>query len=95
MDGISTVKVSDLSEIFNQLTSLKNEIKQLKDREDELKAFTISQTAEMLNLHYNSVRKLIIHKKLFAKYLEGNSGKTIIPLWSIKAYLQSKENSNQ
>lgn len=95
MEGLTAVKVSDLTELFNQLSDLRSELKRLKESEEEIKAYSIEQTAKMLNLHYNSVRKLIIHKKLFAKYLDGLSGKTIVPYWSIKAYLKSTQNSNQ
>lgn len=95
MEGITTVKVSDLTNLFDQLSELRTDIKMLKESEDEAKAYSIQQAADMLNLHYNSVRKLVIKGKLFAKYLDGLSGKCIIPLWSIKSYLKSKENSNQ
>lgn len=95
MEVVTTVKVSDLKELFQEITALRFEIKQLQNNEDQAKAFSVQQTAEMLSLHYNSVRKLIIKQKLFAKFLDGDSGKTIIPLWSIKEYLKSKENSNQ
>ncbi|MDP1801194.1 MAG: hypothetical protein Q8L81_07580 [Bacteroidota bacterium] len=94
MEDVITVKVSDLTELFKQLSQIRAEIKQLKERDEEVKAFSIQQAATMLSLHYNSVRKLIIRKKLFAKFLDGESGKTIIPFWSIKSYLNSKENSN-
>lgn len=94
MEGITTVKISDLTELFNQLLEMRSEIKQLKESADEAKAYTIQQTSEMLNLHYCTVRKLIIKGKLFVKYLDGATGKCIIPLSSIKTYLKSKENSN-
>lgn len=94
MEGLTAVKISDLTELFNQLSYLRSEVKQLKESEEQIKAYSIEQTAKMLNLHYNSVRKLIIHKKLFAKYLDGLSGKTIVPYWAIKEYLKSLENSN-
>ena len=91
MEGITTVKISDLTELFNQLSLMRSEIKQLKESEEEAKAYTIQETADMLHLHYCSVRKLVIKGKLFSKYLDGITGKCIIPLWSIKAYLKSKE----
>lgn len=94
MEGITTVKISDLTELFNQLLAMRSEIKQLKEIEQEAKAYTIQQTADMLNVHYCTVRKLIIKGKLLAKYLDGVAGKCIIPLSSIKAYLQLKEKSN-
>ena len=95
MEVTTLVKVSDLTNFFNQLFQLRSEIKQLKESEEQIKAFSIQQTAKMLNLHYNSVRKLIINGKLFAKYLDGDSGKCIVPMWAIKNYLEVKENSNE
>lgn len=95
MEGITTVKISDLTELFNQLSEMRSEIKQLKENEDEAKALTVEQTAKMLNLHHCTVRKLVKKKKILVKYLEGIMGKYIIPLKSIKDYLQSKENTNQ
>ena len=95
MEVTTTVKVTDLTNFFDQLFQLRSEIKQLRESEEQLKAFSIQQTANMLNLHYNSVRKLILKGKLFAKYLEGESGKCIVPMWAIKNYLQDKENSKQ
>jgi hypothetical protein len=95
MESTIVVKVSDLTELFNQLSLMRSELKQLKESEEEAKAFSIQHAAKLLDLHYNSVRKLVISKKLFSKYLDGDSGKCIIPFWSIKAYLKSKENSNQ
>ena len=94
-ENVALVKVKDLTNIFKQLFSLQQEIANFKAREDELKAYTIEQTAKLLNLHYNSVRKLVMKGKLFAKHLNGDSGKCIIPLTSIKDYLRSKEDSNQ
>lgn len=94
MEVTTTVKVSDLTNLFDQFSFLRSEIKQLKESEEQLKAFSIQQTAKMLNLHYNSVRKLIISHKLFAKYLDGDTGKCIVPMWAIKEYLEVKEKSN-
>ena len=94
MEVTTVVKVSDLTNLFDQFSYLRSEIKQLRESEEQLKAFSIQQTGKMLNLHYNSVRKLIIKGKLFAKYLDGDSGKCIVPMWAIKNYLESKEQSN-
>jgi hypothetical protein len=94
MENLAVVKTSDLTEILNQLSCLRTEVKQLKESEEQTKAYSIQQTAEILNLHYNSVRKLIIKGKLFAKYLDGESGKCIVPLWAIKNYLELKEITN-
>lgn len=95
MEVTTTVKVSDLTNFFDQLFQLRSEIKQLRESEEQIKAFSIQQTAKMLNLHYNSVRKLIIKGKLFAKYLDGDSGKCIVPMWAIKEYLEVKEKTNE
>ena len=95
MEVTTTVKVSDLTNFFDQLFQLRSEIKQLRESEEQIKAFSIQQTAKMLNLHYNSVRKLIVKGKLFAKYLDGDSGKCIVPMWAIKEYLEVKEKTNE
>lgn len=95
MEVTTTVKVSDLTNFFDQLFQLRSEIKQLKESEEQTKAFSIQQTADLLNLHYNSVRKLIMKGKLFAKYLDGDKGKCIVPMWAIKNYLEVKEKSNE
>lgn len=90
MEVTTTVKVSDLTNFFDQISLLRSDIQQLREKEEQLKAFSIQQTADMLNLHYNSVRKLIIKGKLFAKYLDGETGKCIVPMWAIKNYLEVK-----
>jgi hypothetical protein len=95
MEGLITVKASDLTELFDAISSLRKELKEMREAEESTKAYSIKQTADMLSLHYNSVRNLIISGKLFAKYLHDDYGKSIVPLWSIKVYLLSKENSNQ
>ena len=95
MEVVTTVKVSDLENLFNLNNQLLSEIRQLRQIEDEAKAYSIQKTADMLDLHYTTVRNFVKKGLLFAKYVDGTHGKCIIPLWSIKAYLKSKENSNQ
>ncbi len=95
MEVTTVVKVSDLTNFFEQLFQLRSEIKQLRESEEQLKAFSIQQTAKMLNLHYNSVRKLIISQKLFALYLESGKGKCIVPFWAIKEYLEVNKKSTE
>jgi hypothetical protein len=95
MEETTNVKLSDLTNLIKEFSHLRTEIKQLRESEEQLKAFSIQQTAKMLNLHYNSVRKLIIRHKLFAKYLDGDTGKCIVPLWAIKEYLEIKEQSTE
>ena len=87
MEDISVVKLSDLTKLIEQVFGLKEEVNKLRQQHD-LKAYSIQETAELLSLHYNSIRKLIVMNKLEAKYLKGESGKCIIPAWSIKEYLK-------
>lgn len=94
MENLVTVRVTDLTWLFEEISQLRTEIKELKENEESTKAYSIQQAADMLNLHYCSVRKLVVKGKLFAKYLHNDYGKSIIPLWAIKEYLKSKENSN-
>jgi hypothetical protein len=84
------VNADDLRELVREVQALKEEIKLQREGEEKLKAYSIQQTAELLNLHYTSVRKLILTKKLFAKYMHGNTGKCSVPAWAIKEYLQKK-----
>jgi len=95
MEGIITIKASDLSRLFEEIALLRSEVKEVKEQEENTKAYTIQQTADLIQVCYNTVRKLIHKKELFAKYPGETYSKAIIPLWSIKAYLKSKENSNQ
>jgi hypothetical protein len=83
---VMIVKATDLSKIFDQLSILTEEVKKLTTQENN-RAVSISEAAEMLGLHYNSVRRLIIKDKLFAKYLNNDYGRTVIPLWTIKEWL--------
>ena len=90
MEGIAIVKVSELNGLLDEIKDVKKELRELRDSEENLKAYTIQQTADLLNLHYNSVRKLILQKKIFVKYLDGNNGKCSIPAWALKEYLQKQ-----
>jgi excisionase family DNA binding protein len=95
MEGLATVKVSDLTEIMKKLTILESEVKLSRQLDEEVKAYSIDQAAGLLNVSYNTVRKLIHTKKIFAKYLCGNYGKCIIPYYALKDYLKSKLDSNE
>ena len=95
MDGLTTVKISDLEEIFKQLKELKQEIKELKEIEENTIAYSLEQAAQRLNLNYNSIRRLVIKGKIFAKYLNETHGKCVIPFWALKQYLaQQSQNEN-
>lgn len=94
MKNVSVVKILDLTELFNQLSRLPYEIKQLKESTKEAKGNAYHKMTDMLNLKNYSVRKQVIEGKLFTKYLDGHTGEYITMLWSIKAYLKSTENSN-
>ncbi len=91
MEGITPVKISDLTQMSTQLSDVLSEIKRLREIEEEVRAFTVQQAADLLNLHHCTVRMLVKKRKLRCKYLEGNSGKYIIPYLAIKEYLKSKE----
>jgi hypothetical protein len=91
MEGVALIKTSELTELLNEIKSVKEEVKRLREQEENLKAYSIQQTADLLSLHYNSVRKLVLSRKLFAKFLEGESGKCTIPAWAIKEYLHKQE----
>lgn len=90
MDGLVTVRASDLLEIFKKLDELKADVQELKDKDDLTTALSIEQVAQRLNVHYCSVRTLVIKGELFAKQLHGTYGKCMIPLWSLKEYLSKK-----
>ena len=90
MEGIALVKISDLEQLFQSIQELKMEFKQMKEREEELKGYSIQQTADLLNLHYGTVRRLIIKGELNAKYLEGDRGKCIVPYKAISEYLSKR-----
>ena len=90
-DGLVIIKTSELSELLGEIKSVREEVKQLREQEESLKAYSIQQTADLLNLHYNSVRKLVLSRKLFAKFLEGERGKCTIPAYAIKEYLHKQE----
>jgi len=88
MEGITLVKVSDLKAVLNEVKSVKIKLREMEERND-LKSYSVQQTANLLGMSYNSVRKLIIDGKLSPKYLNDKQekGKCIIPAWSIKKYL--------
>jgi len=95
MEGIVIVKVSELNGLFDEIKSVKKEIKEMRESEENLKAYSIQQAADLMNLHYTTVRKLILQKKLHAKYLDGDTGKCSIPAWAIKEYLQKQNEKVQ
>ena len=90
MEGIALVKISELTGLLDEIKSIKQEMKTFCEREENLKAYSIQQAADLLNLHYSSVRKLILQKKLYAKYLDGDHGKCSIPAWAITNYLKKE-----
>ncbi|MBN4049620.1 hypothetical protein JYT36_00165 [Bacteroidales bacterium AH-315-N07] len=91
MEELTIVKISDLKELIQEIKTVKDEVRLLRDQED-LKAYSLEQTAKLINLSYSSVRKLVRQKKLHPKYLneKNECGKCTIPAWSIKQYLLDK-----
>ena len=95
MENVRVIEISDLAKLFNQLSHLPPEIKQLKESTKEAKGNAYHQMADMLNLKNCSARKQVIEGKLFAKYLDNQTGKYITTLWVTKAYPKSKKHTNQ
>ena len=94
LEDLAIVKVSELKTVLTELKNLKKSINELKTKES-LKSYSVQQTAEMIGVSYNTVRKLISEKKLQANYLNDNQkGKCVIPSWSIKNYLNSNKNEH-
>ena len=89
-ENLVLVKATDLVSLIDEVKALREEVRQLRSQED-LKGYSIQAVAALLDLHYSSVRKLVIEKKLFAVYLTEDKGKCTIPAWSIKEYLKPKE----
>ena len=90
MEGLTTVKVSDLEEIFKEIKSLRTELKDLRENEESTMAYSLEQAAQRLNLNYNTIRRLVLKKKIFAKYLNETHGKCVIPFWALKQYLANE-----
>lgn len=88
MEGLVLVKVSDLEGVLQEVRSVKQQLFDLQSKED-LKTYSVIQTAKLLNFSYNTVRKLIREKKLVPRYADEKrrSGKCCIPAWSIKEFL--------
>lgn len=95
MSDLVTVRVTDLTWLFTEMEQLRSELKDFRESEENLKVYSIQQAAYLMNQNYITIRTLVVHGKLFAKYPNSDLSKCIIPLWAIKDYLRSKENSNQ
>jgi len=87
MEGLAVVKISDLEEILNEIKTLRNEVKELRENEENTKAYSLEEAAQRLHLNYNTIRRLVLKKKIYAKYLNETHGKCVIPLWALKQYL--------
>lgn len=92
MENIAVVKVTELKSFLNEIRLLKKELKELQEQEN-LKSYSVQQTAKLIGVSYNTVRKLIQESKLIANYINDKKekGKCIIPAWSIKEYLSNKK----
>ena len=91
MEKLIMVKVSDLTNIFNQLTQLRSELLAIRDTEKYVRAYSIGEAASMMNITSSSVRALIRNGELHIKYLNTIDRECIVPYWSIKAYLENKD----
>ena len=92
MENIAVVKVTELKSFLSEIRLLKKEVKELQEKEN-LKSYSVQQTAKLIGVSYNTVRKLIQESKLTANYINDKQekGKCIIPAWSIKEYLLNKK----
>ena len=88
MEDLVLVKYKDMQTLINEVKTVSTEVSLLRNQED-LKAYSVEETAKKLSLSYNTVRKLISQKKLEAVYLNGEKGKCTIPSLSIRNYLKS------
>jgi DNA-directed RNA polymerase specialized sigma24 family protein len=88
MEGVTIVKISELSLLITELQSVNLKLKRMENQAN-LKGYTIQETADFLSMSYNSVRKLILRGKLSTKLLneKEGTGKRIVPAWSINEYL--------
>lgn len=89
---LAVVKITDLKSFLSELKALKVEVKELREQEN-LKSYSVQETADKLGMSYNSVRKLIQENKLKVNYLneKKEKGKCTVPAWSIKQYLFEKQ----
>ena len=60
---LAVVKITDLKSFLSELKALKVEVKELREQEN-LKSYSVQETADKLGMSYNSVRKLIQENKL-------------------------------
>ena len=92
MESIAVVKVTELKSFLSEIRLLKEEVKELQEQEN-LKSYSVQQTAKLIGVSYNTVRKLIQESKLTVNYINDKQekGKCIIPAWSIKEYLFNKK----
>lgn len=87
MDGLVVIKASDLAAILDEIKAMREELRQYREMEEQIRCYSIQKTADLLDLHYNTVRNLLTEGKLKGNHIHGESGKCTIPYWSIKAYV--------
>jgi excisionase family DNA binding protein len=92
-EDLVIVKGSDIKEmlirLFAELKSVRKEIEELKEHENELKAYTAEEVAQLIGFHPKTIRKMVRKKILAAVYAVSGKGQYRITALSIKEYLAS------
>jgi len=94
MEGLVIVKTSDMEvafqKLFDEVNALRKEVADLRNTEQELKAYTAEETAKLIGFHPKTIRKMVRKKLLAAVYAVSGKGTYRITWKSIKEYLENK-----
>jgi len=94
MEGFAIVKTSDVEEafkkLFEEVRALRKEVEDLRNNEQELKAYTAEETAKLIGFHPKTIRKMVRKKILAAVYAVSGKGTYRITWRSIKEYLENR-----
>jgi hypothetical protein len=50
MEGLVLLKTSDLGELLLEINAVKDELRQLREKEENLKAYSIQEAADLIGL---------------------------------------------
>lgn len=89
-ESVTLVRVQDLTNLGIQINEMKEMLLQFVDS-TKPKTVPINKAAEMLGLHYNTVRKMAIKGILQSQKIFGETGKQMILLNSIEEFLAKKK----
>ena len=88
-EPVALVRVQDLTDLINQIKEMKEMLSQFLDS-TKTKAVSINKAAELLGVHYNSVRKMIIRGDLKSQRLNGETGKQVVLMSSIEEFIAKR-----